>query len=336
MTTAGASIRLLWFTPDKPENISVGRQRVSHHLSEHGFDVTLRGTNRETVVKSLRERDEYDVVLGTTRAGAIAATVHGRLSRCPVFVDHIDPISQQYETSSRWVASIVKRLENVAFRLSAHTFYVYDQERARVATRARSCSQTNLGVEYHLFAHPEQSVLDEAADRLSTLNLEANVVTYVGGLEPMYNISTLLDAMDHLSGWSAVIAGAGSLEHEVKRRANNRDDITFLGVLSHDSVPGYLHQADVGVSLVDDAHTLKVLEYLAASLPVVQVDGEARERFGDRLNYCSLAAEEVAGAIERAKGQQIGADTHEFVRRFSWASIAEDYERVLRSVVSGS
>jgi len=45
--------RVLWLTPDKPDNISVGRQRIADHLETRGFDVTLRGTTPRTVLRSL-------------------------------------------------------------------------------------------------------------------------------------------------------------------------------------------------------------------------------------------------------------------------------------------
>jgi glycosyltransferase involved in cell wall biosynthesis len=333
MARDGTSTKLLWLKPDKPQNISVGRERVSRVLSRRGFDVTVRGTNRRTVVISLRELDEYDVLVGTTRAGAIAATALGLIGRLPVIVDHIDPISQLYDTRPRWFAAFVERFENLSFRLADHVLYVYEEEESRVARRSRSYSQTTLGVDYDRFANPTEASLEAANERLASRELNDNIVTYVGGLEPIYNVSTLIDAMDHLSGWSLVIAGAGSLEDEVSGRAANRDDVEFLGTVPHEHVPGYLHRADVGVSLVDDPHTLKVLEYLAASLPVVQVEGRARTRFQDFVTYCALDPTEVARGIEDASQREVNVHALEFAEGFSWESVSSHYEEVLRGVI---
>lgn len=62
--------------------------------------------------------------------------------------------------------------------------------------------------------------------------------------------------------------------------------------------------ADVGISLVDDAKTLKVLEYGSAGLPVVQVEGAAESVFGDRVTFCSLDPVDVANAVELAQTQE--------------------------------
>ncbi|GAA0450251.1 hypothetical protein MUK72_10560 [Halococcus dombrowskii] len=89
--------RLLWLTPDKPANISVGRRRIADRLEADGFDVTLRGTTPRTVFQSFRERGEYDAVLGTTRSGAFAGALL-KLRGTPFVVDHIDPIRQFADT----------------------------------------------------------------------------------------------------------------------------------------------------------------------------------------------------------------------------------------------
>jgi len=92
--------KVRWFTPDKPDNISVGRERIASHLRQNeGFNVDVVGTTLTTVRTAIRERDRYDVILGTTRAGAIAGTLIGRVTGKPVIVDHVDPIRQFRENN---------------------------------------------------------------------------------------------------------------------------------------------------------------------------------------------------------------------------------------------
>ena len=67
--------RVLWLTPDKPADISVGRRRIAECLRADGFRVTLRGTTPRTTLAALRERDDYDIVIGTTREGAFAGAL---------------------------------------------------------------------------------------------------------------------------------------------------------------------------------------------------------------------------------------------------------------------
>ena len=122
--------------------------------------------------------------------------------------------------------------------------------------------------------NPPTETIEAAETRLEALDLEEQVAIYVGGLEPIYHVDELLASVDCLDGWSLVVLGTGSLSGRVERTAE-RLNVVFLGTLPHEQIPGYLHAADVEVCLVDDLHTLKVLEYGAAGLPVVQLVGRA-------------------------------------------------------------
>ncbi|MFC6798190.1 glycosyltransferase [Haladaptatus sp. DYSN1] len=327
-------IRVLWLTPDKPENISVGRRKIAEYLMTQGFDVTLRGTTTQMLVQSMRERNSYDVVVGTTRAGAIAGTLLSVVFSKPLLVDHIDPIRQFSETHPRWLSLPVRLLENVSFALADHVLYVYDEEAQRVRRYARLATQTDLGVSFDRFANPSDETLNRARRRLDDEGVAGNVVIYVGGLEPIYNIEHLLEAMTHLSDWTLVVLGTGDLESQVRTAATARENVVYLGTVPHDDVPGYLHAADVGISLVDDAHTLKVLEYGSAGLPVVQLRGHAEGRFSGLATFCSLDPAAIAEAIQTAIETTDTAAMRAASKRYDWASIGQVYESALRTIVT--
>lgn len=322
--------RVLWLTPDKPADISVGRRRIADHLERSGFEVTLRGTTARTTFRSLRERDRYDVVVGTTRIGAIAGIAVQFAGGPPLVVDHIDPIRQFALNNSAPLTRAVRAAETVAFRLSAATLFVYEEERARVERHASRAIRTALGVEYDRFASPDPAVIEHARTRLAG-TIDGRIAVYVGGLESIYNVGTMLDAVDFLDGWDLLIIGTGSLADVVDQRAADRSDVHFIGTVPHEEIPGYLAVADVGVSLVDDPHTLKVLEYGAAGLPTVQLDGYARRRFGDRVEYCEDDPASVAAAIERA-GDRDPSPLREMAASFDWSAIAETYASVITNV----
>ncbi|WP_218780627.1 glycosyltransferase [Halorarum halophilum] len=326
-----AHLQVLWLTPDKPANISVGRQRIADHLEADGFAVTLRGTTPYTLLQSLRDADEYDVVVGTTRAGAIAGALVKSVTGTPLVVDHVDPIQQFTDTHLRWLAVVVRLLENFAFHIADHVLYVYGEERNRVERYAKVMTKTDLGVEYERFADPDSEAVTAAQEHLEGQQLCENVAIYVGGLEPIYHIEELLTAMEYLDNWSLVILGDGSLHEQVLQADDARSNVHYLGTVPHEKVPGYVVLADVGVSLVDDPHTLKVLEYGATGLPIVQIEGRAVERFGDHLVYTESDPEEVAEAIQRA-GLMDRDLLRGLVRQFDWQEITADYRRAITSV----
>jgi glycosyltransferase involved in cell wall biosynthesis len=327
-------MRVLWLTPDKPANISVGRRRIADHLRREGIDVTLRGTTTGTVRESLRDVGAYDVLVGTTRAGAIAGTLLQAVGGVPFVVDHVDPIRQFGEAASAPVATGVRLLENLAFHRADHVLYVYDEETARVERYARAATKTALGVEYDQFAEPSDRALAAARERLEDEPLAPNVAVYVGGLEPIYHVEEMLEAVARLEDWSLVVVGTGSLADRVRTVAAREEEVVYLGTVAHELVPGYLRAADVGVSLVDDPHTLKVLEYGAAGLSVVQLSGRASDRFEDLVTYTPADPADIAAAIERAAGRDPDG-LRAFAARFDWAEVAATYRDVLTAVTGG-
>ncbi|MFD1512912.1 glycosyltransferase [Halomarina rubra] len=324
-------MRVCWLTPDKPEHISVGRRRIADCLEADGFDVTLRGTTPATLRETLGERSRYDVVVGTTRSGALAGLTTRALGT-PLVVDHVDPIRQFETTHPRWLATGVRLAENVAFRVADHVLYVYEEEARRVRRYARAATKTDLGVSFERFADPPADVVERARSRLAEAGVEGNVLVYVGGLEPIYHVEAMLDAARHLDDWTFVVLGAGSLESTVERAAREHENVVFLGTVDHAAVPGYLHAADVGVSLVDDPHTLKVLEYGAAGLGVVQARGRAEERFGEHVAYADPTGPDVARAVREAGERADSAAFRAFVEQFDYERVAATYGKVLEAV----
>ncbi|MFB6187028.1 MAG: glycosyltransferase, partial [Halobacteriaceae archaeon] len=191
-------------------------------------------------------------------------------------------------------------------------------------------SKTALGVNYERFGSSADKSYVQGKNLLESISRP--IAVYIGGLEPIYQIKSLLDAASDLEDWTVVIAGAGSLEPLVVTYANERKNIRFLGEVSHEKIPGMLQAADVGVSLVDDPHTLKILEYGAAGLPTVQLDGQAHERFGDYLTYTNGDPEDVATAIKRAYTRGFDERHREFAQRHDWSKIADDYVTAIEIV----
>ncbi|GAA0450244.1 glycosyltransferase [Halococcus dombrowskii] len=229
----------------------------------------------------------------------------------------------------------MRAAENVAFRLADHTLYVYDEERRRVSRYARETTKTDLGVSYERFANPDPGIVAAARDQFREAGVDADerLAIYVGGLEPIYHVEELLAAMEHLDDWTLVVLGTGSLVSAVERVAGERENVVFLGTVGHESIPGYLHAADVGVSLVDDPHTLKVLEYAAAGLSVVQARGRAEARFGEYAEFCEPRPPDIAAAIEHAGERGNDEAFREYASCFDYERVADTYRAVLADVL---
>lgn len=325
--------RVLWFTPDKPDRISVGRRRIAERLKADGYQVTQCGTTLRRVLSAVAHRGRYDVVVGTTRAGAIAGMLLSVLGGPPLIIDHVDPIGQFEMTHPWWLAVPVRWLERAAFAIADHVLYVYAEEHERVRRSARAVSTTDLPIMYDRFADPSPERVADARERLSGFETNDHILIYVGGLESIYHISELLDAISVLSDWTLVVLGTGSLESEVRRAATERSDIVYPGTVPHEEVPGYLHAADVGVCLVDDPHTLKVLEYGAAGLPVVHLAGRAEPRLEGLVTFCDPTPVDIARAVRSTADSTGSEELQAFARQFDVDVVATDYANAIETVI---
>jgi glycosyltransferase involved in cell wall biosynthesis len=108
----------------------------------------------------------------------------------------------------------------------------------------------------------------------------------------------------------------------------------YLGTVPHKYVPGFLHESDVGICLVDDANTLKLLEYGAAGLPAVNVEGEAEDRYDGFVTFCSLDPRDVARAVQESYEHAPIEEFREYTKRFGWDAIASEYKAAFDSVTT--
>jgi len=148
---------------------------------------------------------------------------------------------------------------------------------------------------------------------------------------------------------SAVLIGDGPERDRVRAEASGLDSVTFTGAIPHEQMPACLAAADVGVAPFDVAShpalslgfywsPLKVLEYMAAGLPVVlpsidRLDAIVRhEREG--LLYDAADPAALAGALVRltdaALRRRLGEAARErCVTTFSWQAHCRTLEAAL-------
>lgn len=106
---------------------------------------------------------------------------------------------------------------------------------------------------------------------------------YMGSLSPLWNVELAIRAMPALirqiPDIRLLIAGYGPAEDSLRKLSQQlglETHVQFLGVFAYDALPSILAQADIGLTTAHPqssfrryASPLKIIEYMAAGLPVI-------------------------------------------------------------------
>jgi glycosyltransferase involved in cell wall biosynthesis len=135
------------------------------------------------------------------------------------------------------------------------------------------------------------------------LNLEGQVVVgFVGSLKPWHGVRELIEAFIRLPRSTALLlVGDGPERPEIAaavEAAKVSDRVRMIGRIAHAEVPSYLDAMDIGVAPYRWQPAfyfspLKVVEYLAAGLPVV---ASAQGELGDLIGPAGVVV--TPGSIE--------------------------------------
>jgi len=170
------------------------------------------------------------------------------------------------------------------------------------------------------------------------------VVGFAGSMKPWHGLADLLDAFARTSAPQGepepvlLLVGAGPQQEALRRRAAAPDldgRVVFTGARSHDAIPALVRRFDVAVAPYHPVpnfyfHPLKIVEYLAAGVPVVYPDqGDLRELVGTAgLAYPPGARDHLAGRLTRLMNDHVLR--HDLARAadrrgadFDWQAVAE-------------
>ena len=200
------------------------------------------------------------------------------------------------------------------------------------------------GVDVERF-RPDQGA--RAALRRALHVLDADPLVFAAGrLVRKKGFEYLLDAMVHLPGVVLALAGAGTLDGELRARAASAgvaDRVRFLGDQPQDRIAQYLAAADVVClpSVRDDSGNVDglpnaVLEALASGTPVVTTAAGGIGAVAVHDRTALIVAERdppaIAAAVtrllaDRALGLGIGSAARALAgERFGWRQAAERFE----------
>src|SRR5699024_8293072 len=102
-------------------------------------------------------------------------------------------------------------------------------------------------------------------------NIQKPIILYVGSLDDRFDLSLLLETAKQSPDLHYMLVGPGSAE----RIPDSIRNITALGALPYERIPGFMQHADIGIlplKLIDANHArspMKIYEYGLCGLPVI-------------------------------------------------------------------
>jgi glycosyltransferase involved in cell wall biosynthesis len=168
----------------------------------------------------------------------------------------------------------------------------------------------------------------------------AVTVGFAGSMKPWHGVDDLIDACRPLPA-RLRLAGTGPCLDALRARAGDDERVEFAGAVPHAQVPAFLAGVDIAVAPYRPSEgfyfsPLKVLEYLAAGLPVVYPsmgdlpgvvgEGGIAYRPGD-VGAMSAAIECLVG--DRGLRARLGRAARARAEQFSWDAVAARIEALL-------
>ena len=199
--------------------------------------------------------------------------------------------------------------------------------------------------------------VDPAAFELATpddlgLPVGAVAVGFAGSMKAWHGVADLIDAMQLVAANSPahlVLIGSGPEADRVRRQVADRrlgERTRHFGQVPHSQIPSLLAALDVAVAPYAPSagfyfSPLKVLEYLAAGLPVVcprlgdlpELVGEAGVLY--RPGDSGALAESIVSLIEDpTRRHALAGAARTYARRWTWDANAAAYEQLIATALT--
>jgi len=217
--------------------------------------------------------------------------------------------------------------------------------RMRIAQGARRVIVIPNGVDLALFGRARQKVPHPPT------------LVYMGSLSRLWGIDTSIRAipriLEPIPSARMLIVGKGPAEGELKELSRSlgiADRVTFLAPVEYEGLPSILAQADIGVASSSPSSTfryyaspLKLMEYMAAGLPVIATrigQTEATMQEADAGILVNHSVEEFAQAAidlltDQAHYRRCSEAGVRYTVNFDWDLLMETAYRYALHVLGG-
>jgi len=221
-------------------------------------------------IKKVAKKQKYDACLVIGPYFGLA-TFLAKLN-CPVIYEDTDRF--EYFSKNKLSKHVNRSIERYCIRKATHVISVgYSlAENAKEIQGDNRISCIPNGVDYKLFSEIDS-------------NTAKNVMVYVGTISDWSGLDLVIKSMPAIKkevpDIKLVIIGEGEYLNNLKERSKEiggNKYIEFLGKKEYTTIPKILSECKIGLAvypknnLMKYAFTLKLIEYMAAGLPVITTD----------------------------------------------------------------
>ena len=185
-----------------------------------------------------------------------------------------------------------------------------------------NCFYAPHGVDAELFA---TSMSSDTIPAEELGDMQKPIVGFIGLLNCRIDVELIQACAARRPDWNFVLIGPQEPEFDAKL-FHCCPNVTVLGRCDRLDVPRFLKAFDVGfIPYIVDEHTrylhpLKVLEYLAAGLPVVATNLPAMRQYGERVAVGTNVGEIISQltAVMKRDGEQSKSNRQSFAMKQTW------------------
>ena len=204
------------------------------------------------------------------------------------------------------------------------------------------------GVPFRVVRNMPERLDPESLKKTPSEHPDKAMIIYQGALNVGRGLELLIDSMAWLTEARLLIAGAGDIEEDLKRRVGEKDlgeRVEFLGRLLPDELTPLTLQADLGISLEEDlglnyryALPNKLFNYIQCRVPVLcsALPEMSRmvESYGVGISTAERDPEKLAGIIRYMLKERSGGAWMEALEKASeelcWEKESLVYREMLR------